>query len=901
VIGQKLLHYRIVEHLGSGGMGEVYRAKDEKLNRDVALKVLPEGTLSDDQARKRFRKEANALSRLAHPHVAAIHDFDSESGTDFLVMELVPGPSIGEELRRGPFAEKDVVRLGAQIARGLQAAHEQGVVHRDLKPSNLRLTSDGLLKILDFGVARLEARAGGDVGDATATETADGQVVGTLPYMAPEQLLGRPVDARADVYGIGAVLYEMVAARRPHGDATGATLVSAILHEEPPPLRSQRPEVSPDLERVIVKALDKDPELRYQTAREMLVDLERLHQRTLPHDSSVDAGSAGGHDRGELGIASQVPSRRGERLAWTALVLVLATLVSFLMWRRAPGTPPPKVVRFKIDTPALLAQDNLDAAVSPDGRQIAFSPWSAQGSVWLRSLDETTARRLPGTEGGNSAFWRPDGKALAFFGYGERGQIVLNRVDLASGEVRTICAVAGGFWGGGTWNEEGRILFSTGDQGERFRIHAVSADGGEPDVLLDLDEAKQERGHTRPRFLPDGRRFLFTVESVVPGVSGIWLSSVDRPEHREMILPDAAGDYTGGHLLFEVAGRPRELMARPFDPERAEVSGQATTVVSGLAWPGAWSAGGDVLAYVEQRRPLELAWFDREGVKLETVGAPARYGYLELSPDGRRAAVAIQTQGNADVWTLDVERGVPTRVTSDPAGDINVVWSPDGGELFFSSDRGDEGNVFLHVGLSPWQVYRTRPDGSGPAAPLPQTPHNAFPKDVTPDGMELLVVAGGPPANDSIWALPLTGDGEPELVLKTPYGIDDPRISPDGRWLVYIANETGRWEVYVRPFRREGEKKRVSSVGGRQPRWRGDGEELFYLTPQGELTAVAVREAGTGLELGPPHALFGAGIRSRFSSEYAVAKDGQRFLVITPGDAPTGSLNVVANWPALLD
>ncbi|MCG6927273.1 MAG: protein kinase [Acidobacteria bacterium] len=891
--GHVLGHYRLEEKLGAGAMGEVYRARDEKLDRDVAVKVLPAGALSDEAARRRFRKEADALSRVSHPHIATIHDFDSADGIDFLVMELVPGPSIDEELRRGPLPEKDVVRLGGQMARGLQAAHEQGVIHRDLKPSNLRLTEDGMLKILDFGVARLEQNARRAAGDATATETADGQVVGTLPYMAPEQLRGRGVDTRTDLYAAGAVLYEMATGRKLFPKPSAAELTEAILNENPVPPREVNERISPGLESVILKALDKDPELRHQTAKDLRADLERLQQRSgAPSGTaSIAAGLEGAWAAG----SSQERRRTTrERLAWAALVLLVGGVAALSAWHLARPVEVPRIVRFGIDIPDLLAHDTIDLAVSPAGRHVAFAPWSSEGSLWLRSLDTRETRRLPGTDGASAPFWSPDGNSIAFFGYGGRGELVLRRITLDTGDVQTICGFSGGFWGGGTWNDEGRILFGGGDEDERFRIHTVSAAGGEPAVLFGLDPARNERGHSNPQFLPDGRSFLYQVDSGDPEASGIWRSSLDSPQSREIVLPGALGEYAAsGHLLYYLLDRPDGLIVRPFDAGRSKPRGEATTVLQMPMAPGTWSAGGNVLVYLERGLPaFNLTWFDRAGLRLGTVGAPASYGRVQLSADGSRAAVAFGTQGNWDVWTIDLERGLPTRVTSHPGTDGNGVWSRDGREVFFSSDRGGGGV---------WRLYRKRQDGTGPATLLHETARNEFPKAVTPDGTALLFVTGGPPSNDSVWALPLLGEGDPELVLKVPYSLDDPQVSPDGRWLAYCANDTGGWEVYLMPYGREGERIPVSLGGGRQPRWRGDSRELFYVTPQGELMAVPVRETEDGLQLGRGSRLFNAGVRSRTRSQYGVTGDGQRFLVITPADGNRRSLEVVLNWTALLE
>jgi Tol biopolymer transport system component/tRNA A-37 threonylcarbamoyl transferase component Bud32 len=903
MIGRTLVHYRITDRLGAGAMGEVYRARDEKLNRDVAVKVLPAGALSDEAARRRFRKEADVLSRISHPHIATIHDFDSADGIDFLVMELVPGPSIDEELRKGPFPEKDVVRLGGQMARGLQAAHEQGVIHRDLKPSNLRLTEDGMLKILDFGVARLEQNARRAVGDATATETADGQVVGTLPYMAPEQLRGRGVDARTDLYAAGAVLYEMATGKRLFSKPSTAELTDAILNRKPKSPREANEGISPALEAIVLKALDKEPELRYQSGKELLVDLERLQQRSDPQLSRSIPGIVGPGDApGNEALARERRGRARERVAWVALAVVLAGATALLAWRDLDGKPAiGSAVRFGLQMPEELPPSGTDMAVSPDGRQVALAAWNGAGSLWLWSMQSGVLRPRAGTEGANTPFWSPDGESLAYFVLGRSG-VSLSRIDLATGDVRTIGAIPDNAWTGGDWNDDGQILFSAGD-GTRggFRICTVPAAGGEPRELLAPDAAARELNLVMPRFLPDGRRFLFGVDSPDPQVHGTWLSSLDRPRERKLVVPGAIFVQlaASGHVVY---GHDDTLVAQPFDTRRGMLTGQPTVLASGMATPQAWNLGryplfsssASLVASAPRRDgSSQLVWRDRAGARRGTVGPADNYQQIQLSPDETRvAAQTVDPDGNEDIWTLDVRRGVSTRVTSDPAMDTDPVWSPDQRELLFASTRG-EGGIY--------RLYRKALESNEPPSLLLDSSESGWSESVSSDGRSLLYVTGGNLLPDSIWALPLADDGEPARLMQVNDAVDEPHVSPDGRWMVYGAHETGEWEVYVVPFQREGERVRVSTGGGRQPRWRGDGQELFYVTPRGGLMAVGVAEKEGRLELGLPHSLFDAGRSfSAIFDQYAVTSDGERFLVITPVEQTGWSLNAVLNWTELL-
>ena len=830
MIGQTLLHYRITDRLGAGGMGEVYRATDTKLGRDVALKVLPPGVAQDPERLGRLRREAQLLASFNHFRIAGIHGLEEAGGQPFLVLELVEGEDLKQRLDRGAFSLDEALEIAKQIAEALEEAHTRGIVHRDLKPANVMLNAGGQVKVLDFGLARawgIDPGSGSASSDVSASPTMTrnatlpGVILGTAAYMSPEQASGRAVDKRTDIWAFGVVLFEMLT-RRPvfEGEAVSEILASVIRGE--PHWERLPPGCPPAVRRLLRRCLRKQPADRLQDIGDARLELE-------------DAlGGVRDEDEGGKGRPGASPASRGRRresLAWAA-ALLLGSLAALLAWRdlSRPSEARP-VVRFELGVPEGLSLLDVNLAVSPDGTHVALTTASTEGGVWMWSLDNPAARRLAGTEGAVSPFWSPDGTTIGFFVPG-RESVALRRASLTTGRVQTICTVSSlAFAFGGSWSREDQILFSVGD-GERWWIHSVSAAGGEATVLLQPDAADEQHGHLWPEFLPDGRRFLFGVDSPRARVRGTWVSTLDPPHDKRLVLPGVLQTRLAGpgHLLYV---RDRTLLAQPFDAARAETRGQPSAVASSVALFSLWPEAGiglfslsqnGVLSYVEGGDVAsELVWFDRRGARLGTVGKPGQYAQIRLSPDEKRVATEVtDPEGNQDLWSLDLGRGVPTRVTFDPARDMNAVWSPDGRELFFSSERG--------AGTA--RLYRRRPDQGGAATLLLDAKANAYVESVSPDGKRLVYLTGGPPRNDTVWALPLTGGGEPELLMKADHGVDGPQVSPDGRWLAYASDETGEWEVYAAPFRRRGEKVRVSPEGGRQPRWRGDGKELFFLMPR---------------------------------------------------------------------
>ncbi|HZI65599.1 MAG TPA: protein kinase, partial [Thermoanaerobaculia bacterium] len=687
--GTKLGPYEILAPIGAGGMGEVYRARDTRLDRTVAVKVLPPHLSEDAEHRRRFEREAKMISALSHPHICALHDVGHQDGTDYLVMEYVEGETLSDRLVKGPLPNEQVLRFGIEIADALDRAHRQGIVHRDLKPGNVMLTRSGV-KLLDFGLAKMreveEAPTGLSASSLATRTSADrspltekGTILGTFQYMAPEQLEGREADARSDIFAFGAVLHEMATGEKAFTGKTQASLIGAILHTEPPPISSVVPLAPPALDRVVKTCLAKDPEDRWQTAHDVKLQLRGIAE-TSPQSVSV---------------AAAAPVSRGSRarILWltNAATLAVATLLGIALYR-ATRPDPQRVVVSSIDVPekTSIAFDSGAPLVSPDGRKLALilSAGGGRTAAWLRSLDGSVVRPLAGTEGAVYPFWSPDSRHLAFFADGK-----LRKVNVESGGPPDIVADAP-LGRGGAWNREGDIVFAPDTGGTLFR---VSSSGGAATPVTARDEGTGEISHRYPSFLPDGRRFVYEVQ-VGGGGSQYkhFVGSLD-PKETALRLPFESESNVvyspPGHLLFVQQGN---LRAQPFDADRLRPVGESFAVVdsvqvSSIVGFGSFSVSDDgVLAYVggAAARFSRLVWTDRTGKEQETLGTPAVHWDPRLSHDGRRLAVAVEdSRGNSDVWIHDLARKVSTRFTFDPDADLGPVWSPDDGRIVFTSYR----------------------------------------------------------------------------------------------------------------------------------------------------------------------------------------------------------------------
>ena len=881
--GTRLGPYEVIAPLGAGGMGEVYKARDTRLDRTVAIKILPATLADDPEFRERFDREARVISQLDHPHICALFDVGEHNSTAFLVMQYLEGETLEDRIVRGPLSLKDALQIATDIAGALDQAHRAGIVHRDLKPGNVMLTKAGA-KLLDFGLAKASAPVVAGLGltklaTTPPTLTVRGTILGTFQYMAPEQLEGLDADARTDIFAFGAVLYEMLTGRKAFDGTTQASVIAAILEREPPPISATQPLTPAALDRTVKRCLTKDPNARWQTARDLLEELRWIATDTVPATPAVATSRA----------------RWRERAAWLiAAAAILAAVVIAVVYLRqaAPDTP---VMRFEVATPP--TSDPTSFALSPDGHQLVFVA-NADGvpALWLRPLDQTTAQPLAGTGGATYPFWAPDSRAIGFFADGK-----LKRFDLDGGVPKVLADAPSGR--GGTWNRDGVILFMPNAQlGATAILMRVPATGGPVTPVTHLSAS--QASHRWPQFLPDGRRFLFFSGFGRLDTQGMYLGSLDGREPTRLLATETAALFMPPHFLLLV--RQDALVALPFDPERGVLSGEPVLVAEPVGTDFSVARGvfsispAGLLAYraVNGSQRRQLVWMNRAGMVVGTVGPKDESSLAdpELAPDGRLVVVRRVVQGNIDVWVMDSERGVPTPFTFDSAADVGGVWSPDGRRIIFSSNRGGEA----------FELFEKVVSGAGGEQPLHVEVD--VPESPSPDGRFLLYSKTGANTGADLWALPMTGDRKPFPVLQTRFDERRSQFSPDGRWVAYESNDSGRFQIYVQPFPASGGKWQVSSAGGSQVRWRHDGKELFYVAPDQRLMAVPIAVAADGQTLngGEPVPLFmtrlaqGAAITGT-RSQYAVAADG-RFLmnVIVEETAPTPPITVVVNWAARL-
>jgi Tol biopolymer transport system component len=891
--GSRLGPYEVDGPLGAGGMGEVYRARDTRLDRTVALKVLPSHLSSDPTLRQRFEREARAISQLSHPNICVLHDIGRDQGVDYLVMEHLEGETLAARLQRGALALREALAVATQIADALDRAHRQGVVHRDLKPGNIMLTRSGA-KLLDFGLARTlvtDGFASGASPVATAMPTvppatpltAAGAVVGTFQYMAPEQLEGREADARSDIFSFGLLVYEMVSGQRAFPGKTGAGLVAAILRDEPRPLAETAPAAPAGLERIVRACLAKDPADRWQTMHDVLLQL-----RFLAEGGALSSPAA----------AIPAPRARGvtrERLAWgvAAVSLAAAAITGFLGLQqpdagvqpvlRASVAPPPGVGVF------LQGTEPGPVALSPDGRALAFSGRDVRGKVqlYVRSLSSPEATPLAGTEGASYPFWSPDSRSIGYFGPG-----AVFRIGAGGGPATRLCDAGNGK--GGSWSTDGTILFALAFN---TPLHKVSASGGVSEAVTTLDTARRENSHRFPRFLPDGKHFLFLarVAGSAPGESNaVRLGTLGSME--SVVLTNATSQalYAGGRLLFM---QGTNLLAQPFDLAGLRLTGEPRRLLdqvrflSGAA-AGLFDASDDgVLVYHPVRAESdssEVWWSDPRGEQLTRVGEVADYfDIMRISPDGRSAAMVItdRTAGTPDIWLLDLARGSRTRLTLDPGAETLPIWSPDGRRIVYTSDRAGErfGLVVTTVGSSAEPEH------------LLVTGEAKFPSAWSPDGQEVAFNEIAVATGSDVWILRV-GEKTARPLLSSRFNEVDASWSPDGRRLAYVSDESGRNEVHVIDYPGGGDKRQISTEGGFNPRWHPGGRAISWQTGAGEVMTADVTGSGSGISFGAPRLLF---LRPDLVT-FEVSPDGERYLLMTnPELVENDSISLVVNWPRL--
>ncbi len=883
--GTRLGPYEIVAPLGAGGMGEVYRAKDTRLGRDVAVKVLPQHLSSNPEIRARFEREAKTVSALNHPNICVLHDVGRQGDVDYLVMELIEGETLAQRLSRGALPVPDVLRLGAQIADALGRAHRAGVMHRDLKPGNVMLTKSGV-KLLDFGLAKAVAPTSSPSGltslptmAGSVPLTQEGTILGTFQYMAPEQLEGKEADGRTDIFAFGAVLYEMATGRKAFSGASQASLISSIMSSEPPAISAIQPMTPPALDRVVRTCLAKDPEDRWQTAHDLESELKWIAQ----------VGS-------QAGVAAPVVARRRnrERLAWTAFAVAALAAVLFAAGylRRAPHPLPAIQSTLPLPDQTILGE----LAVSPDGTRLAVTASlpGAQPFLWVRRLDGSSSERLTGTENAFFPFWSPDGRFLAFFADGK-----LKRVDASGGPVLTICDAERGV--GGTWNRDGTIVFAPAPTSALFR---VSAAGGGPVPVTKLDASRNETAHRYPVFLPDGRHFLYMAAKVSAPqedpANWIRVGSLDGKEDRAVVNIGSNFQYASGHLLYVKSGT---LLARRFDPKRLDTQGEPVPVAQKLGlygwqffWPFSVSENGVLIAGPTFATPSRLLWMDRDGKQIGVLGESGLIQSARLSPDGRRVAVVIADSGRdtSEIWIDDIATGAGTKFAFSSAHENGPVWSPDGTRLAFSSDR--------KAPSARNDVWLKSLDGSREHV-LSESADDRHPEDWSPDGRYVsvgLIQARGN-RNNQLWILDTREQKLLPFETEARFSAAS-RFSPDGRWLAYASDESGRFEIYVRAFPGPGGKWQVSTAGGGYPVWSRDGKELFYLTLDNRVASVRVSSSGASFSAGPPALLFALHPAAYPGpAPFDVSPDGKRFLVNSlPADQGSPPLEVIVNWPSLL-
>ena len=878
LLGQQIGSYQIQSPLGAGGMGVVYLARDTRLERDVAIKVLPSAFSTDADRLRRFELEARTAGRLNHPNILAIYDVGTHEGSPYIVSERLEGKTLRETLKGSAVPARKATGYAAQILRGLAVAHEKGIVHRDLKPENLFLTRDGQLKILDFGLAKL-TRAVRDDSRAESTEsqvgTLPGQVLGTVGYMAPEQVRGETLDHRADLFSFGAILYEMLSGQRAFKGQSDVETLNAILTAEPSHLTAPNPRIPSTLQRIIGHCLEKNPQQRYQSASDIAFDLEMLTDPALGTPAPQTQGI-----------------RKRERLAWTAAaaVLSIAVLALATAYFRRASTNEQTVYLSVAPLEGTTFPGGTTPAVSPDGRFLVFvaNDSSGKSRLYLRAFYRPDAHVLDGTEGAGDPFWSPDSRFIGFFAQGK-----LKKIPLAGGPPQEVCAVAAA--AGGTWSRHGVILFSP-----FHGLYRVSQDGGVPTPVATTiegtsHESPLENERWSPYFLPDGRHFLFTVGSHRPEIRGIYVGSLDSGETRRILSDESHVAYAEpGYLLFI---RDWTLMAQPFDAERLQLTGEPFPVADQLmnrvhGMKGSFSVSETgALAYV-RGGDRQFAWFNRRGEELGLVGIPDAYSLASLSPDEKTVSVTNMSAqfGAQDIWLIDTGRGHPSRFTFDPKGDILPIWSPDGRHIVFTSSRNGS-----------WDLYQKSTSGAQEELLL-KSNESKFPTDWSRDGRFIAYNNQSPKGELDVWLLPLFGDRKPIRFVHSEFIEVFGYFSPDGRWLAYVSDESGQFEVYVRRCCQVSTGIwPVSIGGGYHPRWRRDGKELFYLDPHGKLMAVDVTGNGA-FRAGPPKTLFSTPLATDWLfTSYSVTADGERFLMLKPaGEAASSTITVVLNWPATL-
>jgi Tol biopolymer transport system component len=887
--GTKLGPYEAVAPLGAGGMGEVWRARDTRLGREVALKFLPAGFVDDPERHARFEREAKVLASLNHPHIATLYGLEHLDGQHALVMELVEGEGLDERIARGPVPLDEALPIALQIAEGLEAAHEKGIVHRDLKPANVKVRPDGTVKVLDFGLAKaweeqVEVSDPAYSPTITGHHTRAGVILGTAAYMSPEQARGKPVDKRADIWAFGCVVYEMLTGARTFGGETVTDVIAAVVTRDPD-WSALPPAVPPRIRQALQRCFEKDPKRRFHDVGDARFELEegwRLREAQPAVSAHTPAP------------VTQTSRRAVVPWAVAAFALVVAAGLAFAYLRAASVHS--RTVRSYILPPGktsfVFNGATGGAVLSPDGSRLVFSATDEAGKklLWVRPLDSLTAQPLEGTDGASYPFWSPDSRFVGFFASGK-----LKKIDVSGGPAQSLCDASNGR--GGTWSRAGVIVFAPDVFGALERVPSA---GGTPVPVTKLDTSQAQASQRWPVFLPDGRQFLYWGGRPLSHSQknrGIYAASLDGGEPRLLVQADSGALYAPpGYLLYLI---DQSLMAQPFDGGHVKLTGEAFPIAEEVASPEDYRLGrfsvsenGTLVYLTGQHDRFQATWLGAAGAQVGTVGEPATIvGSIRLSPNGQTLAEPVQDPQtkNTDIWLVDLARGVRTRFTFDPTEDQEPVWSPDGSRIVWGSSA--KGHFDLYVKSA---------SGAGNVEALVASDTTKYPNDWSRDGRFISFTQIDPKAKTGadLWILPLAGDRKPYAFLSTPFNEANAVFSPDGRWLAYESDESGRLEIYITPFPHGGAKWQVSQGGGTTPLWRPDGLAVFYATPDGKLLEAPVDAKGGAVEVGTPHEFSRAHLPD-FGSEtwfYTLAPKGDRVLVLRPEETAPVPLTLVTHW-----
>ncbi len=898
ILGRTISHYKVLEKVGEGGMGVVYKAHDLNLERVVALKFLPSHSGMKEEANKRFLQEARSAASLNHPNICTIFGIEEHEGLQFIVMEFVEGQTLQE--KKPGRTLKQCLDIAIQVAEGLSAAHEKGIIHRDIKPDNIMVRKDGIAQIMDFGLARLRG---------VTRLTKEPGTAGTAGYMSPEQAQGLDVDQRTDIFSLGVVLYELFTGQPPFTGDHDAALAYQIVNIDPPPMSALRPDIDPAIERIVSECMHKDPEERYHSAKEVSRELKRLQRssgtKTLSGLRPVSGPAVVQRESPERVTSAAVFG--GARLPWIIGGMCFLGMLAFGSLYFLAQPPEKRIVRSSIVAPEkanffLYGNEGGPAVLSPDGRRLAFvtSDSSGRRVLNVRSLDENISRRLEGTEGAIHPFWSPDSRTIGFF-----DQYKLKRVDASGGTPVTLCNVSNPR--GGAWTPEGTIIFAPGAS---LPLSSVAASGGTVSSQTNLDSARRENSHRWPVMLPDGKHFLYFARTTASGAQSngdaVFVASLDMKMNKLLVHASTNAAYASGYLLYS---RGTNLVAQQFDLGSLELNGEALTVAEGVSFDVSTlhsqftvSQNG-ILVYQSGAVQLgsRLMFCDRNGKRLGGIGESAEYICPRISADGRRIVTDVydfETHNN-DVWVFDIVHGLKSRLTYTPRYEQYPLWTPGGDWVIYSSNpRGV------------YDIFQKASSGAGDEEEVLQSPENKVPLDCSPDGKLLLYQSyTGSRTQSDLWILPLSKEGadrssKPYPFVQTDANESDGRFSPDGRWIAYTSNESGRNEIYIRLLSRASGSSRwlVSIAGGTGPRWRRDGKELFYLSAENSIMSAEMALSGTAAEISNVHRLFDAPsiVQTVFPS-YDAALNGKSFLINLQNEVQNQTpLTLVVNWDAAL-